>query len=103
MEQEETLFQIEVMPPIKGPWCRFFVYLIYITITTTPFLVGIFFWWYLYSIWIGFLFFLFALIISIVVISKMRINSIPFSQREMSYSTIAVVKWYVGKNICIER
>jgi len=31
----------------------------------------------------------------------MRINSIPFEQREMNYSTLAVVKWYVGKNKCI--
>jgi hypothetical protein len=101
MEQEDTLFQIEVMPAIKGFWCKFLVYLIYTAITLTPFLLGIFFWWYLHSIWLGFLFFLFALLISVVLISKMRINSIPFAQREMDYTTIAVIRWYVGKNLCI--
>ncbi|WP_024954581.1 hypothetical protein [Sulfurospirillum arcachonense] len=101
MLEEEKPFQIEVMPKVKGLWCNFLVYILYLGLTLTPFGVGVFFWWYLHSIWIGFLFFLFALIISIVIISKMRINSIPFSQREMNYSTMAVVKWYVGKNICI--
>lgn len=102
MEHDEILFQIEVMPKIKSFGCKFLVYFIYVVITMSPFLVGIFFWWYLHSIWIGFLLFLFTILISIVVTSKMRINSIPFSQREMDYSTISVIKWYVGKNICLK-
>lgn len=101
MQEEEVLFQIEVMPKISGLGCKFLVYITYLAIVLTPFFVGFFFWWYLHSAWIGFLFLLFTILASGVVISKMRINSIPFNQREMSYSTLAVVKWYIGKNKCI--
>ena len=102
MEHDETLFQIEVMPKIEGFWCNLALYAIYLAIILTPFLVGVFFWWYLHSAWIGFFFFLFAVLASGIVTSKLRVSSIPFSQREMDYSTISVVRWYVGKNICIK-
>ncbi len=101
MEHDETLFQIEVMPKIEGFGCKFLVYVTYLSIVLAPFCMGAFFWWYLHSVWIGFLFLLFTMLASGVVISKMRINSIPFVQREMTYSTLAVVKWYIGKNKCI--
>jgi len=102
MEHDEKLFQIEVMPKTEGFWCNFAVYAIYLAIIFAPFLVGLFFWWYLHSAWIGFLFFLFSVLASGVVTSKLRVNSIPFAQREMDYTTMAVVRWYVGKNICIK-
>lgn len=100
MEHDEPLFQIEVMPKIEGFWCNFTVYVIYLSIILGPFLVGVFIWWYLHSSWIGFLAFLFAVFASNVVTSKLRIGSIPFAQREMDYTAIAVVRWYIGKNIC---
>ncbi|MBL0687710.1 MAG: hypothetical protein JJV95_03790 [Sulfurospirillum sp.] len=103
MIEEERIFQIEVMPKIKGFWCLFTVYAIYLTIVLAPFLIAIFSWQYSHSIWIGFLFFLFCMLISGVVVSKLRVGSIPFVQREMNYSTIAIVMMYVGKNICIEK
>ena len=99
MEHDEKLFQIEVMPKIEGFWCNLAVYAIYLSIILGPFLVGLFFGWYLHSAWIGFLFFLFSVLASGIVVSKLRVSSIPFAQREMDYSTIAVVRWYVGKNI----
>lgn len=101
MEHDETLFQIEVMPKIEGFGCNFLVWIVYLSIVLTPFVLGAFFWWYLHSAWVGFLFLLFTMLISGIVVSKMRINSIPFSQREMNYTTLAVVKWYIGKNKCI--
>jgi hypothetical protein len=101
MLDNENNFAIEVMPKIEGFWCNFLVHVIYSAILLAPFLVGGFFWWYLYSFWIGFLFLLFTVLISIIIISKMRINSIPFDQREMDYTTLSIIKWYVGKNKCI--
>jgi hypothetical protein len=101
MLETEHNFAIEVVPKIEGFWCNFLVYLIYIVILMTPFFIGSFFGWYLHSFWIGFLFLLFGILTRSVIISKMRINSIPFEQREMDYTTLAVVKWYVGKNKCI--
>ena len=102
MEHDEKLFQIEVMPKIEGFWCSVAVFAIYLGILIAPFLVGLFFWWYLHSAWIGFLFFLFSVLASGIVTSKLRVSSIPFAQREMDYTTISVVRWYVGKNICIK-
>jgi len=92
MEHDEKLFQIEVMPKIEGFGCILVTYLIYLTIIVTPFLVGIFFLWYLHSVWIGFLFFLFSVLASGIVTSKLRVSSIPFTQREMDYTTIALVR-----------
>ncbi len=100
MEHDEPLFQIEVMPKIEGFWCNAAVYAIYLSITLTPFLIGVVFWWYMHSIWIGFLFFLFLVFASGVVISKLRASSIPPIQQEMDYNTISIIKWYVSKNIC---
>jgi hypothetical protein len=88
------------MPKIKGFWCHFCVYLIYLALSLGPILLGALFWWYFHSLWIGFLSALFFMLVGGIVTSKMRINSIPFEQREMSYGTMAVVKWFVGKNIC---
>jgi len=99
---EERPLPIEVMPKITNFKCKLFVYAIYLLITILPVIVGIVFWQYLYNSWIGFLMFLFSVLISGIIISKMRINSIPFNQRELSYSTIVVVKWYVGKNFCLK-
>ncbi len=100
MEHDEPLFQIEVIPKIEGFWCHATVYAIYLSIVLIPFLMGVVLWWYLDSIWIGFLFFLFSFFASGVFVSKLRASSIPLAQQEMDYSTIVIVKWYVGKNIC---
>ncbi|MBP1681365.1 MAG: hypothetical protein H6Q35_1704 [Proteobacteria bacterium] len=92
---------IELIPKIRGFWCKVVLYSLYSVLTFTPFLVG---GWvgYVYNLWIGIAFFLFLTLVSGVISSKMRIASIPFEQREMSYSTMAIVKWYVAKNICLK-
>lgn len=101
-QEHDTLFQIEVMPKIEGTYCKFLVYLIYLSITLAPFILGVWFGWYMHSFWLGFLAVLFFILISGIVVSKLRVNSIPFEQREMNYSTLSVVKWFVGKNLCIK-
>ncbi len=102
MQEDRALFQIEVMPTVEGFWCKMAMYLLYLGITFTPFLVGMFFWWYLHSAWVGFMFFLFLVLVSGIVVSKLRVSSIPFAQREMNYSLKAIARWYVGKHICIK-
>jgi len=74
---------------------------LYGILTFAPLVVGV---WigYVYDLWIGIAFFLFLTLVSGVICSKMRICSIPYEQREMSYSTMAIVKWYLAKNICLE-
>jgi hypothetical protein len=98
--QEDPLFQIEVIPQIKGFTCKALLYALYILITFGPLFIGVCI-GYFYNIWAGIAFFLFLTLASVVVISKMRINSIPFAQREMNYTNFAVVRWYLGKNICL--
>ncbi|MBV5279494.1 MAG: hypothetical protein J0647_10835 [Campylobacteraceae bacterium] len=91
---------IEVIPIIKGFKCKVLMYFLYSTLTFSPLLVGI---WigYVHNIWIGIAFFLFLTLVSGVVSSKMRINSIPYAQREMDYSTMAIVKWYLSRSVCL--
>jgi len=92
---------IEIVPKIQGFWCRIAMFSLYGVLTFAPALAGV---WlgYIYNIWLGIAFFLFLTLVSGVVSSKMRICSIPFEQREMNYSTMAIVKWYVAKNICLK-
>jgi len=92
---------IEIIPKIRGFWCRVAMFSLYGALTYTPIIVGI---WlgYIYNIVIGIAFFLFLTLVSGVISSKMRVCSIPFEQREMSYSTMAIVKWYLARNICLK-
>ena len=99
MEHDEPLFQIEVIPKIEGFWCHATVYAIYLSIVLIPFLMGVVLWWYLDSIWIGFLFFLFSFFASGVFVSKLRASSIPLAQQEMDYSTIMVPSKKVWVNL----
>ena len=91
---------IEVTPNPKGLWCKGVMYFLYTLLTFAPLFIAMVI-VYFYNIWIGIAFFLFLTLISGIVSSKMRIASIPFAQREMDYSTIAIVKWFVAKNWCI--
>ena len=93
---------IEVVPKVKGFWCRVLMVSLYSLLTFGPLFAG---GWigYAYNLWVGIAFVLFFTLVSGVVSSKMRVSSIPFAQREMNYSTMAIVKWYLAKNICFER
>ena len=92
---------IELVPKVKGFWCRVLLFSLYAALTFLPFVIGV---WigYVYNIWVGIAFFLLLTIVSGVISSKMRVCSIPFEQREMSYSTMAIIKWYLAKNICLK-
>jgi len=92
---------IEVLPKLKGFWCRIALYSLYGLLTFAPFVLGV---WigYDYDIWVGFAFFLFLTLVSGVVLAKMRVASIPCEQREMNYSSLAIIQWYLAKNICLQ-
>lgn len=99
IQDDEIPFRIEPVPQIKGFRCKALVYLVYGLIVLLPFVVSLIV-WYNYNIWVAIAFFLFLTLISGIVVSKLRVNSIPYEQREMTYSTYNVVKWFVGKNLC---
>ncbi len=92
---------IEVVPKIEGFWCRIAMFGLYGVLTFAPFMIGagVGYW---YDPWIGVAFFLFLTLVCGIVSSKMRVSSIPFEQREMNYSTMAIVKWYLAKNVCLK-
>lgn len=91
---------IEVVPAIKGFKCKVLMVIFYATLTFSPMVIAL---WigYAYNIWIGIAFFLFLTLVCGIVSSKMRINAIPHAQHEMNYSTMAIVKWYLSRNICL--
>lgn len=91
--------RIEVVPTIKGFWCKCLMIGLYLALTLTPLVVGI---WvgYEHNIWIGIAFFLFLTLVAGIVTSKMRVHSIPYEQREMNYSTLAIIKWFIAKQYC---
>jgi len=92
---------IEVVPKLKGFWCKALMWGVYALLTFGPVVVGA---WigYAHNLWVGIAFFLFLTLVGGVVSSKMRVNSIPYAQREMNYSTMAIVKWYLAKNSCLK-
>ncbi len=92
---------IELVPKIKGFWCKLAMYALYTALSIVPMILGLYI-GYMYDIWLGVIAFLFLTLVSGVVSSKMRICSIPPAQREMSYTTMAIVKWYLAKNICLK-
>lgn len=91
---------LELVPKIKGVKCRCMMFALYGLLTFLPLFIGA---WigYRYDVWVGIAFFLFLTLVSGVVSSKMRLLSIPLEQREMNYSTLAIIKWYLAKNICM--
>ncbi len=90
---------IELTPKLKGVRCRFLGYLLYTLLSFLPVFVGLYV-WYKYNFWIGIAFFLFLTLIMGIVVSKMRLASLPPSQREMTYTNMEVARWYLSKNIC---
>ena len=91
---------IEQTPIIEGKKCKFLLFCLYAFITFAPFVASLFIWYY-YGFLIGFAFFLFFTLGMGIVISKLRLASIPPLQREMSYSNMAVARWFLGENICL--
>ena len=92
---------LEVTPKLKSVKCRLVHYMLYGVLTFAPIGVALVT-GYRYDAWIGVMLFLFLTLASGVVLSKMRHLYIPPQQREMSYSSFAIVQWYVAKNLCLE-
>jgi len=90
---------IEPVPIIKGTRCKILLFLLYIFISFSPALAGLIL-WYMYDFFIAIAFFLFFTLCIGIVISKLRLFSLPVAQREMNYSNLQVAKWFLDKNVC---
>ena len=89
---------IEQVPIVKGTKCKMILLLLYIFISYAPTMIGLVL-WYMYDLFIAISFFLFFTLCMGVLISKMRLFSLPITQREMSYSNLQVAKWFINKNV----
>lgn len=92
---------IEITPKLKSAKCRLVHYALYGMLTLSPIGIALAT-GYWYDAWVGVMCFLFLTLAGGVILSKMRYISIPIQQREMTYSSFAIVQWYVAKNLCLE-
>lgn len=102
MIDNEEHIPIEPTPKIRSKSCMVVALGMYTFFTLFPFIVALGVYWWLVSYWLAFLAALAALLIRGVVIAKMRVASIPFAQRELTYNTKAVIAWYLSKNYCFD-
>ena len=91
---------IENTPDIKGTKCKLKVYLLYFCITILPLLISIFI-GYEYDWLIGIGAGLFLYLVSAIVVSKLRLSSLPRDQFERSFTSLEIAKWYVSRNHCL--
>jgi len=90
---------IETVPKIEGLKCKAMVYGLFSLVTILPYLIFFYIWWeydWLIAIGIG----LFLYLLSAVVMSKLRLLSLPKDQYERSLGSLEIAKWYIGKNHC---
>jgi len=90
---------IENTPIMIGARCKFLAYGIFFGLAILPLVVSLYVWFsYDWLIAIGTL--LFLSLVSTIVGSKLRLASLPHDQRERSFSSLEIAKWYVAKNFC---
>lgn len=86
-------------PVIDGFRCKALVYSVYFGLSFLPIFAGAYVWFfYDWLIAIGVVMFLY--IASSIVISKIRLSSLPPQLREKSLSSYEVAKWYVHQHLC---
>jgi hypothetical protein len=91
---------IENTPKITGTKCKVKVYLLYFCITLLPLLISLYIGYdidWLIGIGSG----LFLYLVSAIVVSKLRLSSLPRDQFERTFSSLEIAKWYVSRNHCL--
>jgi hypothetical protein len=91
---------IENTPDIKSTKCKIKVYLLYFCITILPLLISLYIGYevdFLIGIGAG----LFLYLVSAIVVSKLRLSSLPRDQFERSFSSLEIAKWYISRNHCL--
>jgi len=90
---------IENTPDIKSTKCKIKVYLLYFCITILPLLISLYIGYevdFLIGIGAG----LFLYLVSAIVVSKLRLSSLPPKLREKNLSSLEIAKWYVNQHMC---
>jgi len=90
---------IENTPIMIGVRCKLLAYSIFFGLAIVPIMIGVYVWFsYDWIVAIGAV--LFSYLVSTVVGSKLRLESLPHDQRERNFSSLEIAKWYVSKNFC---
>lgn len=87
---------VENAPKPKSFTCKALVYSITLLLYGLPFLSA-FIGWVWYDFFIAFCFLCFGYLVNGVIHSKMRQVSVPIDQRETSFSSYEMAKWYVAR------
>jgi hypothetical protein len=98
MHQDDNEY-IEILPETNNTKCKIIYYAIYILISYSWLIFAVIF-WYKYNISFALLSIPVVYIITGIVISKMKLESIPFNEHESSHSNLEIAKWYTLKVIC---
>lgn len=100
--EEEPLKEyptIENTPIMIGTRCKLLAYSVFFGLAILPIMIGLYVWLqYDWMVAIGAL--LFSYMVTTVVGSKLRLESLPHDQRERNFSSLEIAKWYVSKNFC---
>ncbi len=90
---------IENTPKIVGLKCKMMVYGLFFLVTIVPILIVLYIWLeYDWLIALGSGVFLYLL--SAIVISKLRLLSLPKDQLERNFNSLDIAKWYINKYHC---
>lgn len=90
---------IETTPEMVGTRCKLLAFSIFFALTVLPIMIAGYVWYaYDWMVAIGAL--LLSYLVSSVVGSKLRLASLPYDQRERSFNSLEIAKWYVDKNYC---
>lgn len=100
MNQEIPRFHIDSTPTLPTRQCRFTARLIGYLLSYGNVAVALAV-WYASDWFIALGSLLLGYIVFGIIRSKMRNDSIPPSQREMSYNDYAIATWYLFRNHCI--
>ena len=90
---------IENTPTMVGTRCKVLAYAVFFGLAIVPLLVTLYVWFvYGWLFAIGAL--LFSYMVSTIVGSKLRLESLPADQRERNFSSLQIARWYVSRNFC---
>lgn len=94
MEEEPQI--IENPPEPTNFTCKALVYVVVALLYGFPFILAIF-GWIRYDLFIAFCFLCFGYLANGVIHSKIRQTSVPLDQRETSFSSLEISKWFVAR------
>ncbi len=90
---------IENTPIMIGARCKVLAFSLFFVLAILPIMIALWVWLeYDWVMAIGAL--LFAYVVSTIAGSKLRLESLPADQRERSFSSLEISKWYVSKHFC---